>query len=431
MTPRVALFTDCFYEVNGVALTCRQLHAFAERRGLPLLTVHAGERTELSGAGGPAMLQLRRSPVAIKVDTDLSFDLLLQRYRGRALQAMRSFRADVVHITSPGDMGILGALVAHKLGIPLVASWHTNLHEFGARRLERFLAWAPLAWRSRAGAWAERSALDRLIWFYGIPRLLFAPNRELMELLKQGTGRPVFPMHRGVDTAAFSPSHRHREDGDFVLGFAGRLRPEKNVRFLAELERALIAAGHTRYRFLVCGDGSERAWLQANLQRGHFTGVLRGTCLSHAYADMDLFVFPSKTDTYGNVVQEAMASGVPAVVTSEGGPKFLVRHAESGFIARDERDFIACVLRVLECPRMHASMRLQARRQALEASWDRVFETVWQGYEQAVSGATAATSVDSLTASSNRAEPPLNGDLAGHIPRWRATQGRQADSILP
>ena len=74
---------------------------------------------------------------------------------------------------------------------------------------------------------------------------------------------------------------------------------------------------------------------------------------------------------------------------------------------------------------MHASMRLQARRQALEASWDRVFETVWQGYEQAVSGATAATSVDSLTASSNRAEPPLNGDLAGHIPRWRLVWSQQ------
>ena len=390
MTPRVALFTDCFHEVNGVALTCRQLHAFAERRALPLLTVHAGERTELSGAGSSTMLQLRRSPVAIKVDSDLSFDLLLQRYRSRALEAARSFGAEVVHITSPGDMGILGALVAHQLRIPLVASWHTNLHEFGARRLDRLLAWAPSSWRCRAAAWAERTALDRLVWFYGIPRLLFAPNSELLELLERRTTRAVLPMHRGVDTIAFSPSHRQRGDGDFVLGFTGRLRPEKNVRFLVELEHALIAAGHTRYRFLICGEGSERPWLQANLQRASFTGVLRGTGLSRAYADMDLFVFPSKTDTYGNVVQEALASGVPAVVTAEGGPKFLVRHEDSGFIARDEGEFIDYVLRALQCPGMHASMRLHARRQALETSWDSVFETVWHGYQQVVSGVVPA-----------------------------------------
>jgi glycosyltransferase involved in cell wall biosynthesis len=105
---------------------------------------------------------------------------------------------------------------------------------------------------------------------------------------------------------------------------------------------------------------------------------------------MDLFVFPSKTDTYGNVVQEAMASGVPAVVTQEGGPKFLVRHEESGFIAHDDREFIDFVLRSLQCPGMHATMRLEARRQALAASWDKVFETVWEGYHQVVSGGGVA-----------------------------------------
>jgi len=187
-------------------------------------------------------------------------------------------------------------------------------------------------------------------------------------------------------TAAFAPSHRTRCDGEFVLGFAGRLRPEKNVRFLADLEKSLIAAGHTTYRFLICGEGSERAWLEANLQRAQFTGVLRGIPLSRAFADMDLFVFPSKTDTYGNVVQEAMASGVPAVVTSEGGPKFLVRHGLSGFVAPSEREFVEYVLRSLESPAMHSAMRVEARRQALDRSWDAVFETVWEGYSTAVSG---------------------------------------------
>jgi len=386
MTPRVALFTDCFHEVNGVALTCRQLHAFAQRRAWPLLTVHAGAQTILSLSGDAGTLQLKRGPIAVRVDSDLTFDLLFQRHQRRALEAVRDFRAEAVHITSPGDMGILGALVAHRLRLPLVASWHTNLHEFGARRLENLLSWTPSTWRTGAAAWAQRTALDRLMWFYRLPRLLFAPNRELGDLLSLRTGRPVRAMHRGVDTTAFSPAHRRRTDGDFVLGFAGRLRPEKNVRFLAAIERALLHAGHTRYRFLICGDGSERSWLQSNLQRGHFAGVLKGVDLSRAYADMDLFVFPSKSDTYGNVVQEAMASGVPAIVTSEGGPKFLVNHEASGFVAANDSEFIEYTLRAVQCPGMHAAMRLEARRQALSASWDRVFEGVWEGYREVVSG---------------------------------------------
>lgn len=99
---------------------------------------------------------------------------------------------------------------------------------------------------------------------------------------------------------------------------------------------------------------------------------------------MDLFLFPSKTDTYGNVVQEALASGVPAVVTSEGGPKFLVRHEHSGFVAADDCEFIDYVLRTIQCPGMHSAMRLEARRQALDKSWDAVFETVWEGYGAAL-----------------------------------------------
>jgi len=105
MTPRVALFADCFHEINGVALTCRQLEAFAQRRGLPLLNVHAGNDTLAGTEGGVRRLPLRRSPIALRLDSDLSFDFLCMRQRGRAVQAAREFKAEVVHITAPGDMG--------------------------------------------------------------------------------------------------------------------------------------------------------------------------------------------------------------------------------------------------------------------------------------------------------------------------------------
>ena len=113
----------------------------------------------------------------------------------------------------------------------------------------------------------------------------------------------------------------------------------------------------------------------------NFTGVLRGEALARAYANMDVFVFPSKTDTYGNVVLEALASGVPAVVTDGGGPRFIVRPGETGFVARNLEEFCASIQNLAMRPAQRESMRAAARTQAMTASWDAVFESVYAGYE--------------------------------------------------
>ena len=136
----------------------------------------------------------------------------------------------------------------------------------------------------------------------------------------------------------------------------GRLRPEKNVRFLAEIEDSLRRDGIGNYRFLIVGDGSERAWLERRLRQADFTGELFGEALARAYANMDLFVFPSETDTFGNVVMEAMASGTPAVVTSKGGPKYQVQNGVSGFVATGEQDFIARIKQTMASPQLHRSL---------------------------------------------------------------------------
>lgn len=115
-TPRVALFADSFHEVNGAALTCRQLEAFAARQGYDFLTVCCGERNLVDQAAMPWRVELRRGRLAMALDRDLSFDSLLFLRRYAVLAAVRQFRPDIVHITSPGDVGILGAWVAHSTG---------------------------------------------------------------------------------------------------------------------------------------------------------------------------------------------------------------------------------------------------------------------------------------------------------------------------
>ena len=116
----------------------------------------------------------------------------------------------------------------------------------------------------------------------------------------------------------------------------------------------------TNFRFLFVGHGSEENWLRERLPRAEFTGVLRGEELSEAYANMDLFVFPSHTDTFGNVVLEALASGVPAIVTPDGGPPTIVRDGQTGRIVPDA-EFAAAIAGVLADPEKHAQMRLDAR----------------------------------------------------------------------
>lgn len=133
-------------------------------------------------------------------------------------------------------------------------------------------------------------------------------------------------MERGVDTELFHGAKRDREaDGKAVFGYVGRLSTEKNLRVLKRLEQALMAAGLSDYRIDIVGHGAESAWLAADLRKARQRGVLLGEPLARAYADMDVFLFPSRTDTYGNVVWEAAASGVPAVVMDAGGPQYIVR----------------------------------------------------------------------------------------------------------
>src|SRR6202030_3587717 len=115
---------------------------------------------------------------------------------------------------------------------------------------------------------------------------------------------------------------RDREAGPLRIGYVGRLTAEKNVRWLARLEQSLLAKGHEKFEIVVVGQGADGKWLQKSMRKADFTGVLTGRELSRAFANMDIFAFPSETDTFGLVALEAMSSGVPAIVTARGGPRF-------------------------------------------------------------------------------------------------------------
>jgi glycosyltransferase involved in cell wall biosynthesis len=389
--PRVAYFPDSLTEVNGVARTSQQLVSFATERALPFLCVHAGSASRTRHPSATVTrVELRRGRMSCGLERDLRFDLALWRYTGAVRAQVDAFGPDLIHITGPSDVGQLGAYLAYTMGVPLVASWHTNLHDFAESRLASALRWAPAGIRRGLPAAAGRHSLTLLIDFYKMARVLLAPNEELAGLLRRATNRPVHLMTRGVDTRLFTPLRRNRGDTDFVIGYVGRLSPEKNVRLLAALEAALVTRGAPPFRFVIVGDGSERAWLEPRMPRAEFPGVLTGEALARAYANLDVFVFPSTTDTYGNVVQEACASGVPVIVTSSGGPRFLVREGVTGFVRDDVEGQLEVVLEIMRNPARAAAMRIAARESARQASWPRVFERVYDAYDECVRGHRAA-----------------------------------------
>lgn len=382
--PRVAFFPDSYLEVNGVAMTSQRLVEYARRQNYPFLCIHAGKKTGASVDGSVRHLSLKRSPLAIPVDEELKYDPLFQRHTNRVLRALVDFKPDVFHITGLNDVSIVGAYLSWKMRVPMIGSWHTNLHEFAARRLTRMFRFLPAGTVAAMTDFAERKIMDGAILYYKMPKVILAPNRELIDQLARGTKREARLMSRGVDTDKFSPDRRTVRDNVFRLGFVGRLRAEKNIRLLARLEEALLAEGLANFKFLIVGDGNEREWLEKNLRHAEFTGFLDGERLAEAYANMDVFIFPSETDTFGNVAQEANASGVPAIVTDQGGPKFVVRHGETGFVAKNLDDFVKYTIYLMRNPVEHAKIRAQSRETALSRSWDAVFESVYDAYRQAL-----------------------------------------------
>lgn len=364
-------------------MTSQRLVAFAKRKGHPYLCIHAAGENRVWNDGSVSYMSLKRSPVSFALDEELAYDPLFQRYAGRIDKQLDEFKPDVIHITGLNDISIVGAYLGWKHQIPILGSWHTNLHEFAAQRMATMLRFLPASVVKRITGFAEKRILQGAVFYYKMPKVVLAPNKELIEILASGTHRRSQIMSRGVDTEMFSPEHRTVNDDVFRIGFVGRLRAEKSVRLLADLERELLARGRSNFKFLIVGEGSERGFLEENMKHAELPGFLEGIDLSRAYANMDLFVFPSKTDAFGNVTQEAFASGVPAIVTEFGGPKFLVEPGVTGFVAKDLDDFVGYTIRLMVDRAELAKMKEDARASAMSKSWDAVFESVFEGYRTA------------------------------------------------
>ncbi len=379
---RVAFFPDSYLEVNGAAMTCRRLVDYAARNEQPMLVVHGAPESSEKTEGSITHFAFKRSPFAILLDEDLAFDPLFLRKYNSVRRKVEEFKPDVIHITGLNDISIIGVLLAWRMNIPALGSWHTNIHEFASSRIRRVFRWLPGV--KGIAQFAEKKIKAGSMYYYKIPHVILSPNQELVDELGRRTGRLSKLMGRGVDPSYFSPEKRTVNDNIFRIGSVGRLRAEKNVRILVDVEKAFLEAGIEDYEFLVVGEGNEREYLEENLKRRTLTGFLSGEPLAEAYANMDVFMFPSETDAFGNVAQEANASGVAAIVSDKGGPKFIVKDGVTGYVAKEKDDYARFAVELYRDREKLATMRAAARESAVSNSWDAIFSGVFDSYREAI-----------------------------------------------
>ena len=361
--PRIALIADGIGANHGVSATIEKIREL----GVP------GYEIEVVGTDAGVD---RRLPAAAELEVPFyaGMSLGVPGLPGLA-ETLAEGRYDAVHVTAPGPAGIAATLLNRIAGTPLIASYHTELASYAGLR-------------SGDGG-VEALAKGALGAFYGAPSLVLSPSpaadRSLLELgiAADRLGR----WERGVDVTRFDPGKAAREDfpGEVKILYAGRLTREKGVDLLAEsFLRARQA--DPRLHLLLAGGGPEEDELRARLgEHATFLGWLEGEDLARAYASADVFLFCSTTDTYGQVVLEAGASGVPVVAVAEGGPASLVENRHTGMLCQADADHIAgTVLQLAASPLLRRHLGASAVRAARARSWERAMEQLAAGYRRAL-----------------------------------------------
>jgi phosphatidylinositol alpha 1,6-mannosyltransferase len=292
------------------------------------------------------------------------------------VSVLRGFDPHVVHLASPALLGYGGVKAARRLGVPTIAVYQTDVPGFAASYGIGATTRAAWAWFRHLHSLADRT---------------LAPSSATMESLVNHRFPRVYRWARGVDVIRFAPSARDEElrrqwspDGKPIVGFVGRLAPEKHA------ERLIALAAGDAVRLVIVGDGVDRHKLQSAMPKAVFTGALYGDELSAAYASMDVFVHTGEHETFCQVVQEALASGLPVIAPDAGGPRDLVAPCRTGLLLPVDEfgaRLSTAVAHLLEERHRYSQA---ARRSVLGRSWPVICDELLGHYE-AVQSPSART----------------------------------------
>ena len=373
---RVALFTGNYNHIkDGVSLTLNRLVKFLEEQGIPVLVFGPTvKEPALNHNGRLVSVPSIRMPVSGRGEYRVPIG-----WSAKAEKELEAFNPTLVHIATPDRAGYKALKWAQNNKVQVVSSYHTHFTSYfkyyGLTPIEFF------AWRY-------------LSWFYNSCTHVYVPSQSMIDELETHGFEPGMKIWaRGVNTKLFSPEKRDLEwrraagfdDDDIVVTFVSRLVWEKELdTFRHSVQQ--VASKNPKVKPLVVGDGPAKEELQEMMPEAHYTGFLEGENLARAYASSDVFLFPSHTETFGNVTLEAMSSGLPCLVADATGSKSLVEHGVNGGLAVPENkvDFAKKLSTIVSDESLRNKMKKASRQKALSYEWDEINGRLVHNYKEAL-----------------------------------------------
>ena len=365
-----AWFTDTLEDVNGVATTIRKMAAAGAVAGKELIVVTSRSELNVDDIPIKNFRPIGEFELPEYELQKLSFPPILQM-----LDYIQREQFTEIIVSTPGPIGLTALLAAKILNLRTSGIYHTDFPQY-IRILTEDSYLESVAWRY-------------MHWFYGQLDTVFVNSEEYRQSwINRGLDPAklkIFP--RGLDTELFNPARRDpafwekygvATNGEVRLLYVGRISREKDLDVLATAYRRLREEGLSVQLFVV-GHGPYSQALSETLPDAVFTGYLTGVELATAYASADVFAFPSTTDTFGNVIIEAQASGMPVVVSDSGGPKELVEDKTNGLVTRshDVEDFTRAIRALIVDPELRERMGDCARQSVIDRSWPNAFRKFW------------------------------------------------------
>ena len=378
MTPslHIAVVTETYPpEVNGVAMTLgRMVQGLLARGHRISLTRPRQGAQDVADSGMQLTTTLVRG-LPIPGYAGLRFGLPATRLLRRQ---WRAERPDVVQVVTEGPLGASAIAAARELGIPVISEFHTNFHAYS---------------RHYGFGWLEGLVSAHLRRLHNRSQMTLVPSHQLgIDLMRRGY-RGVRVVARGVDTALFNPARRSEAlraswgaaENDLVVAHVGRLAPEKNLPLLLS-SFAAIRPHAPGARLLLVGDGPSRKRLEANNPEHIFAGMRHGEDLAAHYASADIFLFPSLTETYGNVTLEALASGLPVVAYRMAAAAELIRDGHNGMLAEPgaSAEFVRAALDLLTRPGARHRAATAAPQSVAALDWDLIHDRLVAALRDAI-----------------------------------------------
>lgn len=375
---KVALFTDTYLpDVNGVARTLGRWVDFLNEKGISCKVFAPSHEMKQAGVQANVVERFHSIPFLLYPELRLGIPNPIN-----IRKTLKEFQPDIIHLATPFNMGLYGHRYAKKHNIAMVASYHTHFDQY----LEYYKI-----------TWVENILWRYMIWFHQDCEKIYVPSQSTKAHLEKRGFKGLEIWSRGIDTKHFHPYvdrkqvlSKHGIDAQkFVILFVGRLAPEKGIDVLFESFKRLRPEIKENAELVLVGDGPLSKELQEQYEGAEgirLLGFMEGQKLSELYAAADVFFFPSATETFGNVVLEAMASGTPVVGAAAGGVKDNIRHRRTGLLCTPEQadEFKSALELLYNDPTMRQLMAAEARAYCMEQTWDSIFERLLLSYQEVI-----------------------------------------------